>query len=89
MAISNNQVAMTDVRARIFPNDSDGAFINLRNHSAAKAVFIGDESVTISNGYKLNSTESVALNVGPGEEVWGVMESEQTGTASYIATQNE
>ena len=88
MAISNNQVAMSDTAAVIFPNDSDGANVYLYN-SGVESIYLGDADVTDSNGYELAEENGVALQVGPGEAVWGVMASEETGEVSYIATLNE
>lgn len=88
MAIASNQVTVTTSSTPIITDDSDGQYVRIRNMSSNKSVFLGTSSVTISNGYELVKDSSIEMNLGPGEEIFGIVE-EDTEPVCWIATMNE
>ena len=89
MAIGNGQVAITDVRILVIGADLDGQHVHVINHGT-EPVYLGNGGVTAENGYRLSEeVVGLELNLGPGEAIWAVMASEETGSVSYIATMNE
>lgn len=88
MAIASNQVTVTTSPTPIITDDSDGQYVRIRNMSSSRSVFLGTSGVTISNGYELVKDSSIEMNLGPGEEIYGVV-AEETEPVCWIATMNE
>ena len=88
MSIGNDQVTIGVTATVIIANDVDGQSVVIRNMASNNSMFIGKSGVTISNGYELVKDSSIELFLGPGEEIYGVVE-EDTEEACYIATMNQ
>jgi hypothetical protein len=88
MGIGNDQVTVTTSATPIITDDSDGQYVRIRNMSSSRSVFLGTSSVTISNGYELVKDSSIEMSLGPGEEIYGIVE-EDTQPVCWIATMNE
>lgn len=88
MSIGNGQVIVGTSATAIISDDVDGQYVTIRNMSANRSVFLGTSEVTTSNGYELVKDSSLELNLGPGEEIYGVV-AQDTETVCWIATMNE
>lgn len=50
--------------------------IHDHDHNSANDVFIGGADVTISNGLHVPKTETIQLEVMPGDDLWAVADGE-------------
>lgn len=74
MAVSSAQVTV-GTSATLLASDSGiniGLQVTLKNKGAA-VVFIGPAGVTTGNGYELAVGEVLPRDLGPGEELYGVV----------------
>lgn len=85
--IASNQVTVGTESTVIIANDVDGQNVTIKNTSDTE-VYLGDGNVTISNGFKLEQNEIVDMFLGPGEEIYGIVD-DGTGEICYIATMNQ
>lgn len=82
MPVYNNQVTVTDSPTALNAEDYDGANIYVRTEDA---VYLGNSTVTISNGYLIDADENFQYFLGPGEVLYAVIE-EGTTTAYVLMT---
>ena len=86
MAFTTGHIAVTSTRARIVTPDADGCRVLL--HTIGNTdVFIGDASVTTSNGLLLDKdAAAVEIRLRPGDELWAVTAT--TETITYMILEN-
>ena len=84
--LANKQVTVTTAATLVIDGNDDGCYVNVR--TGAKVVYIGDSSVSISNGYLLDEDESISLILGPNEGLYAIVEAD-TGTLYFLATMNQ
>lgn len=83
MAITNSQVTISTTATYIVGNDPDGVTVVLL--AGSEDVYIGDENVTIENGFELAQSEKVTLTLGPLEAIYGIV-GDNTGKIYVIGT---
>ena len=84
--LANKQVTVTTEATLVIDGNDDGCHVSVRADN--KKVYIGDSSVSISNGYLLDEDESIQVVLGPNEEMYAVVEAD-TGTLFFLATMNQ
>lgn len=84
--LTNKQVTVTTEATLVIDGNDDGCYVNVK--AGASVVYIGDSSVSISNGYELEEGESISLILGPNEGLYAIVE-EDTGTLYFLATMNQ
>jgi hypothetical protein len=75
MPISTAQFTLTANTARqIVPPDrmNQQVIVHNHEHSQNREIFIGNSGVTITNGLHARSTETLYVNIGPGDDLWAV-----------------
>ena len=87
MAIGQGHVTIQATATVIIANDVDGQEVLIKN-TDENGVYLGNESVTVDNGFLLEKDETIKLFLGPGEEIYGVVV-EDTTTVVYLATMNQ
>lgn len=65
----------------IVSSDGDGVSALVRNRGAA-SIFVGDSPVTTSTGYELLPSDAMALDLAPGEVLYGI--SGSAGQAVHV-----
>ena len=85
--IGYGQVEVGTEATVIVTADVDGQNVTIKNIDDAE-VYLGNSDVTTENGFSLEKDEIIDLFLGPGEEIYGVVD-DNTGTACYLATLNE
>ncbi len=84
MAIGNNQVTVTTNATLLHAADIDGANLYVKSEDA---IYLGNGDVTILNGYLLDADKNFDVFVGPGEQLYGIVE-EGTTTVYVLMTLN-
>ena len=46
--------------------------VHNHEHSQNAEIFIGNSGVTTTNGLHARSTETLSVNIGPGDDLWAV-----------------
>ena len=75
MPITTQQFTLAEnVRQRIVAPDVMNQQVIVHNHEHAqnKEIFIGNSGVTTTNGLHARSTETLSVNIGPGDDLWAV-----------------
>ena len=75
MAITTQQFTLaTGVRQRIVAPDvmSQQVIVHNHEHQQNKEIFIGNSGVTTTNGLHARATETLSVNIGPGDDLWAV-----------------
>jgi hypothetical protein len=75
MPISTAQFTLTaNVARQIVTPDRMNQQVIVHNHEHAqnKEIFIGNSGVTTTNGFHARSTETLSVNIGPGDDLWAV-----------------
>jgi hypothetical protein len=75
VAISTNHTAVLTVPVQIDGSSPNPSRIRIFNASNDKTVFIGNDSVTINNGFGLTKLEQMDMVLNPGEALYCVAES--------------
>ena len=84
--LANKQVTVGTDPTLVINGNTDGCYVNVK--AGASVVYIGDSSVSISNGYELEEGEAISLILGPNEELYAVVEQDPT-TLFFLATMNQ
>ncbi len=84
MAIGHNQVTVTTEPTLIFGGDIDGAYVYIFSLSG---VYLGDSSVSITNGHWRPAGSDISLFLGPSEQIYGIA-ANGTTLVSYLSTLN-
>lgn len=71
MAIGNNQVTVTTSATLLHAADEDGANLYVKSEDA---IYLGNGDVNINNGYLLDADANFGVFVGPGEQLYGIVE---------------
>jgi hypothetical protein len=87
MAIGNDQITVGVTATAIITDDYDGQHVIIKNGTDT-VCYLGDSDVSISNGFPLGEDEKIELFLGPGEEIYGIVE-EDPATVSFIASMNQ
>ena len=85
MAISSRQVTVGTSATPLHTADDDGVEMLVKSEDA---VYLGPSTVTVDNGYLLDSDEGIHLLVGPNEVLHGVVEDGRT-TVYILMTLNQ
>jgi hypothetical protein len=75
MPISTAQFTLTaNTPRQIVPPDRMNQHVCIHNHehNQNKEIFIGNSGVTTTNGLHARSTETLSVNIGPGDDLWAV-----------------
>ena len=84
MAVVTSSVTVTDAATLLYTSIGQSQ-VQLRNDSASADVFIGNSSVTTSNGFKIAAAGSLTnINLDHNESLYGVVAS-GTGTVAVFA----
>lgn len=75
MAITTGHTAVLTVPAQVDGQSPNPSRIRIFNASNDKTIYIGNEAVTISNGFGLTKLEQMDLILNPGEALYCVAES--------------
>ena len=70
MALLSKVVSCTTSPTLVFNAGASGSLMNLHNSSGA-VIYIGGSDVSSTNGYHLNSAESLTLTLLPGNSLYG------------------
>lgn len=82
MAITNKQVTITTSPTPLNDADPDGANMTIKIEDA---VYLGNENVSINNGFLLDSDEIFDIFIGPNEIFYAMIE-DGTTTAYVLMT---
>lgn len=88
MGISSNQVEVTSSVTKVVHDDTDGCHAVV-NNVGVKTVYLGDDTVTVNNGFVLKKSTDFCIDLGPGEEIFGICATDETTTVSYLLTKND
>ena len=84
MAVVTSSVTVTDAATLLYTSIGQSQ-VQLRNDSASADVFIGNSSVTTSNGFKIAAAGSLTnINLDHNESLYGVVAT-GTGTVAVFA----
>jgi hypothetical protein len=75
MAISTGHTSVLVTASQIDGSSPNPSRIRIFNASNDKTVFIGNDSVTINNGFGLTKLEQMDMVLNPGEALYCVAES--------------
>lgn len=76
MAVTSAQVSVGTTATELSAADTDtrlGQTLIVKNASAATAVFLGGSGVTTSTGLSLAAAATVTVELGQGEELYGIV----------------
>ena len=74
MAISTGHTAVLTTPSQIDGQSTNPSRIRIFNASNDKTVYIGNDDVTIANGFGLTKLEQLDLIINPGESIYVVAE---------------
>jgi hypothetical protein len=72
MAITASRVTVTTSATLIAASDADGSSVVVRNPVGGATVDVGPAAVASGSGFQLLAGESVALDLAPGETLYGI-----------------
>lgn len=81
MAISTGHVLVGQVPTQIDGSSPNPSRLHIHNADNTKIVYIGNETVTITDGLGLEKLDSVEITLNPGESLYAVSE-----TGSHLVT---
>lgn len=78
------------VRTLIVPNDGMSQLVRIHDHehSQNSTIFIGGADLTLSNGLHLKSLETAELEIGPGDELYAISDSDDVELHVLRVTQD-
>ena len=85
MSITNKQVSVTDSATLIVAAADAGQGLYIRNRGDT-GMFVGNSSVTPSNGLAIPAKADRSFSLAPGEALYGIYGSGLSGTVTYLAT---
>ena len=74
MPYTSTQVSVGTTKVKIVAPQASRqhVIIHDHDHNSAVDVFIGGSDVTISNGLHIPKTETIELDIMPGDDLWAV-----------------
>lgn len=84
MALSNGQGTATTTRALVFQGDADGSSVGFENTDASTTCYVGNASVTSSNGKRIVAGAGITIDLDPSEALY-VVTASGTATFDFIA----
>jgi hypothetical protein len=83
MPYTSTQVSVGTTRVKIVVPQASNQLVVLHDHdhNSNNEVFIGDATVTTTNGLHIPKTETIQLNLVAGDDLWAV------ATANSVALQ--
>jgi hypothetical protein len=77
VAVSSGQLSVGLTPTQVDGQSPNPSVLHIANNDNTSAVFIGNDSVTISTGLKLEKLERITITLHPGESLYAV--SDKTG----------
>ena len=74
MTLLATRVTVADTATLIRQADADGVSLIVRNPAEGKTVDLGDSEVTSGEGFELVAGEERAIDLAPGESLYGICE---------------
>lgn len=85
MGLTHDQVSVGETATVIVASDAtEHRRVWVHDPTGGASVFVGDSTVTTSNGFELEAGESQSFDIEPGEALYGIVAS-GTQTVSYFA----
>lgn len=76
MAITSGQIVAGTTRQQIDGTSTNPFRLHIHNNEASTTLYVGNESVTTANGLRLESKDSLEIQMNPGESIYIVSTSE-------------
>jgi hypothetical protein len=75
MAITSGQQTIGETRQLVDGISPNPSRLHIHNLDNTKVIFLGNENVTVANGFALQKLDSIELTINPGESLYAVTES--------------
>ena len=70
MAITSGQITVGTAIAQIDGTTTNPFRLHIHNNEATTVLYVGNESVTVNNGFRLESKDSLEIQMNPGESIY-------------------
>jgi len=86
MPVFNETFEVTDTAVQIVQASSNPMRVELHNHehSTAHSIYLGDENVTIANGFHMTAESKIELVLGAGDELFAISDHDGGATLRVL-----
>ena len=72
MAITSGQITVGTSRVQVDGTSANPSTLHVHNNDNTNDLFLGDDSVTTSNGLRLHKLDGIELTLNPGESLYAI-----------------